>query len=162
MSQIEIRKYKKDDAQGVKDLVERILKNEFPAESAAYPSNDLKDISGHYGKLGEAFFVAVSSDEIIGTAGVKREDERTALLRRLFVSSGFRGRQLGKRLVDRAVEFAREVGYEEMIFKTTSTMEKAVQLGTKKGFLPRARLNLGSVELLKFVLPLKGEAALKQ
>jgi len=159
MSEIKIRKFESRDITKVKTLIQSIMKDEFPEVSQAYPYDDLKNLEDSYGKLGEAFFVAASKGKIIGTVGIKQEDERTALLRRLFVDAKFRGKRLGDRLIERAITFCREVGYEELIFKTTSTMHNAVLLGKKKGFVPKARINLGPIDLLKFALRLKSEAA---
>ena len=155
MSTIRIRRYASGDERAVRGLIQKILDEEFPEESQAYSSDDLNDIEDAYGKLGEAFFVAEKNGEIIGTVGVKRDDERTALLRRLFVKPDARKQRLGERLVKQAVEFAHDVGYDELIFKTTSTMKQAVKLGKKKGFVPKAKVDVGPVQLLKFALNLK-------
>jgi len=155
MTEIEIRKYRSGDEEGVRVLIEKILAREFPEEAQHFPTDDLKEIPDSYGKLGEAFFVACKQDEIIGTVGVKQEDSRTALLRRLYVDGRHRRHQLGGRLIDCAIAFCREVGYEELIFKTTSSMKDAVQLGARKGFTQKAKIALGSVELVKFALFLK-------
>ena len=153
-----IRKCQPDDVKAVRDLVTSVLNEEFPQEAQAYPTSDLEDILTSYGKLGEAFFVAAEKGKVVGTVGVKREDERVALLRRLFVSPDFRRKKVGVQLLERAIEFCREVGYDEVIIKTTSTMNRAVELCEKKGFIPRARLNLGSLELLKLALFLKDKS----
>lgn len=138
------------------------MQEEFPHDRSSFPVEDLNDISESYGKLGEAFFVAMDHGKIIGTVGIKHEDKRTALLRRLFVESNHRRQRIGDQLVERAVEFCREVGYDELIFKTTSNMESAVKLCEKKGFVPKAKLDLGQLQLLKFALFLKHETALPQ
>jgi len=155
-----IRKCHPNDQKAARDLIVKIMREEFPKESSSFPVDDLAEISSSYGKLGEAFFVAVATDgKIVGTIGVKQEDKRTAMLRRFFVDSGSRGKHIGSQLLDRAIEFCREVGYDEVIFKTTSTMENAVSLCASRGFLPRAKLEVGSIKLLKFALFLKGETA---
>lgn len=159
---VTIRKCHESDQKEVRDLIVRIMAKEFPKEAATFPVEDLENIASSYGKLGEAFFVAVSNGRVVGSVAVKQEDERTALLRRLFVASDFRRKKIGSQLIDRAVQFCREVGYHELIFKTTSAMENAVQLCEKKGFVPKARLELGPVRLLKFALFLKSEAVLPQ
>ena len=161
-STVMIRKCQESDQRDVCELVVGIMAREFPKEAATFPTQDLEDISTSYGQLGEAFFVASINGKIVGTVGVKQEDKRTALLRRLFVDSRYRREKIGSRLVERAVQFCREVGYEELIFKTTSTMNSAVQLCEKRGFIPKARLELGPIQLLKFALFLKSEAALPQ
>jgi len=155
MSEVEIRKFQTGDAVSVKALVTNILQAEFPRDFKAYPSGDLDDIEDSYGKLGEAFFVACADGKIVGTVGIKQDDQRTALLRRLFVDDPFRGKHLGSQLADRAIEFCKEVGYDELVFKTTSSMQSAIELGRKKGFIAKARINLGDVELVKFALHLK-------
>ena len=152
---ISIRKCEPSDQKAVKKLIVKILKEEFPKEAATL--QDLENISDSYGKLGETFFVAVSGDSIVGTVGIKREDERTAMLRRLFVNSEHRRQKVGTQLVERAIEFCREVGYDEIIFKTNSIMRDAIKLCEKKRFAPKAKLDLGPMQLLKFGLFLKGE-----
>ncbi|MBI4368115.1 MAG: GNAT family N-acetyltransferase [Candidatus Omnitrophica bacterium] len=154
-----IRKCHPNDQNAARNLIVRIMGEEFPKESSSFPVDDLDEIGSSYGKLGEAFFVAVTDGKIVGTIGVKQEDKRTAMLRRFFVDSGCRGKRIGSQLLDRAIEFCREVGYDEVIFKTTSTMENAVHLCERRGFLPRAKLEVGAIKLLKFALFLKGEAA---
>lgn len=158
METVAIRKCEAEDEKAVRELIGRVLNSEFPKEIQAFPLEDLNDINSHYQNLGEAFFVASANGKVIGTVGIKQEDERTAMLRRLFVDPTYRRKQVGTLLIDRAIQFCREVGYSEVMFKTTSTMQSAVQLCQKKGFVPRARLDLGPVQLLKFALFLKGEA----
>ena len=159
---VTIRKCQEDDQKEIRNLIVGIMAQEFPKEAATFPTDDLENISASYGKLGEAFFVASTNGKIVGTVGIKQEDKRTALLRRLFVDSKYRRKKIGSQLIERAVQFCREVGYHELIFKTTSTMANAVQLCEQKGFVPKARLGLGPIQLLKFALFLKNEVALPQ
>lgn len=158
---VQIRKIKKDEHAHAQDLIISIMKSEFSEDSEAYPLHDLDDITKSYGNLGEAFFVCTeSSGAIVGTVGIKREDERTALLRRIFVDPNYRRRQVGSMLMDRAIEFCREVGYQEIVLKTTSKMKGAINLCLNKKFVERAKIDLGSVELLKFALFLKENSPL--
>jgi len=157
---MEIRKIRKEDYSQVQELITSIMKNEFSEDLSAYPLQDIDDISASYGNLGEAFFVAADNGMIMGTVGIKREDERTALLRRIFVKPEFRGQKLGSELLDRAVEFCREVGYQEMVFKTTSRMQSAIKLCQNKDFVERAKIELGEIELFKFTRFLKENSPL--
>ncbi len=159
---VTIRKSQAGDEKAIRDLIIGIMALEFPEEASTFPTSDLEDVGTSYGNLGEAFFVAATNGKIVGTVAVKQEDKRTAMLRRLFVDSKSRRKKIGSQLIDRAIQFCREVGYDELIFKTTSTMKNAVQLCEKKGFVSKARLDLGPVQLLKFALFLKSEAVLPQ
>ena len=152
---ITIRRYEPGDETQVKALVTEIMNSEFHDSSAAYPTDDLENINRVYGGLGEAFFVACDGDKVVGTVGIKKEDDRVALLRRLFVALPYRHQQLGLKLIDRALQFCAEVGYDEVMFKTTSTMKRAIEICRKRGFVQRAKLNLGQVELVKFSLSLR-------
>ncbi|MEI7751786.1 MAG: GNAT family N-acetyltransferase [Candidatus Omnitrophota bacterium] len=164
---ITIRRSLKDDDASVVDLISSIMDSEFHDAKHAYPTEDVECIEKAYGGIGEAFFVAVDnkSHKVVGTVAIKKEDGRVALLRRLFVSPTHRNLKIGKRLIDRALEFCREVGYEEVVFKTTSKMSGAIDLCRKNGFIQRAHIVLGPIELIKLSLalhpevhPLKGRA----
>ncbi|MCI0595131.1 MAG: GNAT family N-acetyltransferase [candidate division Zixibacteria bacterium] len=147
---IDIRRYHAEDEQGVRDLISQIMAEEFREDQEAYPLDDVEDIERTYGGLGEAFFVAAADRKIVGTVAIKKENERVALLRRLFVSVPYRKQRLGLKLIDFALAFCDKVGYDEIVFKTTSRMKAAIQVCRKRGFAPRAKLQLGNIELMKF------------
>ena len=146
---IMIRKFQKQDAQEVKRLINTIMQSEFSDVLGAFPADDLENISDYYGKAGEAFFVALSGQKIVGSIGVKKEDDRTALIRRIFVFPDFRGKHIGRNLLDKALDFCREVGYQEIIFKTTSKMKEAIKLFEDNGFHEKVHLKLGNTDLYK-------------
>lgn len=153
---ITIRRSTPDDERAVIDLINGVMSREFQEVKHAYPTEDVECISKAYGGIGEAFFVALdnTAHRIVGTVAIKKEDGRTALLRRLFVATTHRNQKIGKRLIDRALEFCREVGYDEVVFKTTSKMSGAIDLCKKNGFIQRAHIVLGPIELLKLSLSL--------
>ena|SRR3989338_4956704 len=152
---VTIRRFEVADGSQVQQMITSIMNQEFKNDTAAYPTDDLADIAKTYGGIGEAFFVAVNSRHIVGTIAIKKEDDRTALMRRLFVDHAYRQKQIGSKLIDRALHFCREVGYDEVMFKTTSRMKAALQVCSKKGFVQRARLKMGDIELLRLVLSIR-------
>lgn len=154
---ITIRRSIKDDEAAVIELINGIMDNEFHDAKHAYPIEDVECIEKAYGGIGEAFFVALDnqSHKVVGTVAIKKEDGRVALLRRLFVAPTHRNLKIGKRLIDRALEFCLEAGYEEVVFKTTSRMSGAIELCRRNGFVQRAHIVLGPVELIKLSLGLR-------
>jgi len=152
---MEIRCFTKNDAAKVKALVVSVLKEEFPDAQAAYPVQDLDNISAVYGGQRERFYVIEDGNDIVATVGVKEDSKLSALLRRLFVNSKYRGRGLGSKLVDAAIKFCKEEGYHELVLRSTHQMKQANDLCKKKGFKVEADLNFGGVEILKYVLKLK-------
>ncbi len=151
---ITIRRFAEGDHDDVVALIQGVMSKEFAQDAYAYPTADLDAINDTYGGLGEAFFVAIDGKKVVGTVGIKKEDDRIAFLRRMFVSPDYRGQKIGSKLVERALQFCEEVGYEEFVFRTTSRMTQAIELCKKNGFVQRAKIQLGPIELFKFVRPL--------
>lgn len=150
----QIRRFENRDAESVKELVLQIMDSEFRDEKSAFSFEDLDHLKESYGSLGEAFFVAEAGKKLVGTIGVKREDERVALLQRIFVSPEYRNKKVGLRLLNRAIEFCGEVGYRDLVFKTTSRMTGAIDLFKKRGFQTRGKVSLGKLELIKLTFRL--------
>jgi len=152
---IKIRKFKKEDQAQVYKLIMSILKKEFPLEQQTYSPIDLNDIQTNYGGKKDIFLVAVIGNSVVGTIAIKEDDKNTALLRRIFVSSEFRGIGLGHKLIVRAIEFCEEKQYRLINFCTTDRMKAANTLCQKNGFKRRACMALGTVKLLKFTRRLR-------
>jgi|SRR3989338_7958545 len=151
---ITIRRFAPEDQSQVVRLIHEIMEQEFKDDRPAYPTQDIESISQTYGRPGEAFFVAVMDHQLVGTAAIKKEDDRVALLRRLFVAAPYRKQDIGLKLIDTALQFCDKMGYQEVVFKTTSRMQAAAKTCQKRGFVQRAKLQLGNVEILKFVCAL--------
>ena len=149
-----IRRVTPDDQAQVMQLIRGIMDEEFKDDRAAYPTQDIENIEQTYGRPGDAFFVAIADRQVVGTAAIKKEDDRVALLRRLFVAPTHRKQQIGLKLIDMALQFCDKMGYQEVVFRATSKMKAAAQTCQKRGFIQRAKLQLGNVELLKFVCAL--------
>jgi N-acetylglutamate synthase-like GNAT family acetyltransferase len=156
---IKIRPFEKKDQEQVAQLVRGIMEKEFQADQNAYPLDDLANVAKTYGADGDIFYVAEDGHKIVGTAAVKREDGRVALLRRLFVDSNYRKKRVGADLIEHALQFCRNAGYQEIIFKATSKMNAAIQICLKSGFVQRAQINLGNIELHKLSLLLNGKSS---
>lgn len=151
---VQIRRFEQADKEAIRKLIGQIMDGEFKEDKEAFSFEDLDYLEKHYGNFGEAFFVAEEGGRVVGTTGVKREDDRIALIRRIFVTPDYRKKQIGSRLLNRAIDFCREVGYRELTFRTTSRMTAAIELVKKQGFQSRAKVPMGRVELLKFTLSL--------
>ncbi|HNV86566.1 MAG TPA: GNAT family N-acetyltransferase [Candidatus Omnitrophota bacterium] len=152
---ITVRPVTEADDTCVRELITGILEREFSPEERAYFGSDIEHVFRNYAGPRETFFVATDQDKVVGTAGIKEEDDRNALLRRIFVRSDYRGRKIGSQLISNAVSFCKTQGYQEIIFKTTSRMSEAIKLCEANGFVKRVRLELGGLELLKFTMHLE-------
>lgn len=84
----------------------------------------------------EAAFVAEQDGERVGSVLVVSvpENPSTAKLRLVLVAPRARGQRLGGRLVDHAIAFAREAGYERMTLWTNDVLVAARRIYESRGF----------------------------
>lgn len=151
---VEIRKFVETDCLKVKEMILSILEKEYPFDRKAYSDTDLESIGATYGGSRDVFFVIEKEGRIIATAGIKEDSSQTALLRRVFVDSGERRKGYGSQLLNKAIEFCREKGYKEVVFRATSKMIQAIELCKKHGFKEMEKLDLGGFFIYKFSLDL--------
>ena len=151
MSQM-LRRFNKEDAKGVKDLILSILTQEYPFDKSAYSDSDLERIDEVYGGENESFFVVEEDGEIVGTVGVKGETESDALLRRLFVDLKHRRHGHGTQLLKKAIDFCRTSGYRRIFFRCTDRMADAMRLCVKNGFKEAEALNVSGFKIHKLML----------
>lgn len=152
---IQVRKFKEQDTDKVKNLINSILLKEFAIEKSAYPDTDLEHISSSYGGERDTFFVLTMGDKPIGTVAIKEDSKFIALLRRFFVSPKFRKRGFGVLLLKKAIDFCREKEFHEVVFRTTDRMNSAIKLCQQNGFIEKEKILFENFKIIKFVLNLK-------
>ena len=89
----------------------------------------------------DAFWIMLDGEEIIGTAALKRMDERRCELKSLYLYERFQGRGLGRMLLKTVIEEAARSGYREMYLDTLSTSARALIMYEKAGFVRTERYN---------------------
>ena len=82
------------------------------------------------------FFVAtsVSSDKVLGIICYKHINSTTVEMHRCNVDSEFRGLGIGRKLVQKLVDTARENGYETMYLTTSTPQVNAIKMYEKMHF----------------------------
>ncbi len=149
-----IRTWKVSDSPQIIQLVQTILKQEFPNDQKAYPAEDLQNLEKSYGGTGDSFLVAEEEGRVIGTCGVKADGDKTAILRRFFVDSSHRGKGVGRGLLEQALAFCRKKNFEEVIIRTAASMEQAIQVCRKAGFQPDGDWSFSGATLVRYKLRL--------
>lgn len=143
------------DVSAVLQLVTDILRAEFPQDQAAYPAEDLRRLTETYREPESLFLVAEEKGKILGTCGVKAEDGKTAILRRLFVDPSSRGKGVGFGLLQEALSFCRKQGFQEVVIRTSTRMEQAIRLCSSLGFQEDGTWTMDEVTLVRFRLKLQ-------
>jgi N-acetylglutamate synthase-like GNAT family acetyltransferase len=81
-----------------------------------------------------AFIIAKENENVIGCVGLRNLDNKICEMKRLFVNDNYKGKGIGKNLVEKIIEEAKIKNYERMRLDTLSTMETALKIYYKNGF----------------------------
>ncbi|TAK63163.1 MAG: GNAT family N-acetyltransferase [Bacteroidetes bacterium] len=96
--------------------------------------NELKTIDKQYNKPGGALVIAFHDTSAVGCVGIRKYDNDTAELKRMFVQPEYRGHHLGQQLLEFTLSVARELNYKKIRLDTLPTMKQAQQLYRSFGF----------------------------
>lgn len=73
---------------------------------------DLRDITGHYGG---AFWVLLDDARVVGTVAAVPVESATVEMKRVYLHPEFRGRGLGRALLEHAMRWAAEAGHRTVV-----------------------------------------------
>ncbi len=97
--------------------------------------DELKNLPGKYASPSGRLYLARHDGELAGCIAMRSLGEEVCEMKRLFVRESFRGLQLGRLLIERLIDDARDIGYKRMQLDTfPPKMGKAVQLYEAYGF----------------------------
>lgn len=114
-------------------LVFSVLRDYGLAPDPAGTDRDLGDLASSYG--GGSFDVMVNgAGEIIGSVGVYRLDDRRCEIRKMYLNPAHRGRGLGRRLLEHALDQARRLGFRRVELETAGVLKEAIGLYVAYGF----------------------------
>ncbi|MEA1907095.1 MAG: GNAT family N-acetyltransferase [Euryarchaeota archaeon] len=116
----------------VKELVLDVLSEEgFEYDPAK--DFDLDKIEEYYLQNHGIFYTGVVDDTIVGTSAVRRINDGTCEIKRIYIRKDFRGRGFGNALLIQALKFAEE-NYSTVILKTDAQLKDAINLYLRNGF----------------------------
>ena len=72
---------------------------------------------------------------IIATQALKKIDNETVRLKRMYVHPDYRGRGIAQKMLNQLVKFAKEQGYKKMLFSLYPVMKNARRFNKKNGFV---------------------------
>ena len=80
-------------------------------------------------------FFTVLDDVVVGTCAIVPHEVHSCELIKMGVRENYQGKGIGKLLLEKVIEQAREKGFRTMTLETASTLEVAVSLYKKIGFV---------------------------
>jgi len=138
---IRIRRYTPGDGNRALSVMKRVYidelgwRNVFLREAVTALKNMLQSHDPRF----ELFLLAEAERTPVGVMFLKRKSGRTAFLRWLTVTRDARNRGLGKTLLECAVDFSRNAGYDSMDLVTVDRLEHALEFYRRQGFIESAR-----------------------
>lgn len=113
-----------------------------------------KDIENCY----KAFWCMFDREKVVGVVAVKELDDKDCELKSLYLLERYQGLGYGKCLLQKAIAYAKEHGYEKMYLDSLSTSKKAIALYRKAGFIDTEKYNQNERADVFLVLSLKNKA----
>ena len=96
---------------------------------------ELAALPGEYAPPDGRLLLAFEDEELAGCIALRKIRATTCEMKRLFLRPEFRGRGLGRVLVERIIEEARQIGYTQMCLDTLpGRMDQAIALYKSIGF----------------------------
>ena len=78
--------------------------------------------------------VVYEGKRVIGGGAIRRYDDETIELKRVFVHTEYQGRGIGSRIVSLLMEWAVELGYKKMVLETGELLAESCAVYKKLGF----------------------------
>jgi putative acetyltransferase len=132
-----IRGFRRDDAAAVREIVFGVLEEFGLAPDHAGTDVDLSDVELHYQARGGGFWVVEDGrGRIVGTCGLWLDPDEHARceLRKMYLRPEWRGRGLGRQLLETALDHARRTGRTRVELETNRAMTAAIALYESRGF----------------------------
>lgn len=137
-------------------LVSAVLAEfDLPFESEAKDS-DLKNIERNYIEPGGIFEVIEDGEgNLLGTYGLFPLNQKTCELRKMYFIPQIRQVGLGKCVLERAVDYARRLGFKAIVLETHSVLTRATHLYLRFGFEPTEIEKVSARADRKYILRLR-------
>jgi putative acetyltransferase len=137
-------------------LVYGVLRDYGLRPDPASTDADIQDIESSYFRRGGTFVVLEAEDgSIIGAYGLCPLEKHTCELRKMYLHKAYRGKGLGKLLLEDALSKARQLGFKKMTLETASVLKEAIALYKSYGFVEYKADHLSSRCDQAYLLDLK-------
>ena len=97
--------------------------------------HELANLPGDYAPPSGRLLVIRVADQVAGCIALRKVDDNTCEMKRLYLRPGFRGRRLGEPIVANVIHEAKTIGYLKMRLDTMpGRMDQAIKLYRSIGF----------------------------
>jgi DNA-binding MarR family transcriptional regulator/GNAT superfamily N-acetyltransferase len=133
---ISIRNFEPKDIEYIIDRHRVLYENEFgfTSEFGDYVEEYVKKFKEYHDPNKEAIFIAEEDGAPIGVIAIVKAEDTTAQLRWFLIEPEARGKGLGHKLMDTAIDFSKDKGYKHVFLWTVNILEPARHLYREHGF----------------------------
>jgi ribosomal protein S18 acetylase RimI-like enzyme len=96
--------------------------------------SELQNLPGEYAPPAGALMLAFEKEQAAGCIALRRINDDTCEMKRLYVRPAFRGKGFGRQLTIAVTEKARKIGYTRIRLNTLPTLKEAISLYRSLGF----------------------------
>jgi GNAT superfamily N-acetyltransferase len=107
------------------------LQQRYPEPGANHFRLDLDEVAAGRG----AFFIATADGEPVGCGAVRRLDEQTGEIKRMYVVPAARGRGVARRVLEALEAEAAALGLRRLVLETGARQVEAIALYQRAGFV---------------------------
>ena len=135
----------KEDLDHVRDLMRAFIawhtvrhKEDMDLVNSYFDGNAFEDelagLPGKYAPPSGSLLLAYLDDKAAGCVALRKIDDATCEMKRMFVYQQFHGHKIGAALADEVIAEARKIGYKKMVLDTGARQVEAKGLYHKLGF----------------------------
>jgi ribosomal protein S18 acetylase RimI-like enzyme len=95
---------------------------------------EISHLESKYGMPDGRLYLIYCDRKLAGCIGLRKIDNQSCEMKRLYVRPEFRGKKLGNILVEKIIADAREIGYSYMLLDTLPFLQSAICMYKKFGF----------------------------
>lgn len=106
----------------------------YNLEFEAYVCKTFYEFLPTYNPAKDRMFLATVNDQIVGSVAILGSSRHLAQLRWFLIHPDYRGKGLGKKMLEEAIAFCKEKNYQKVYLMTTSMQETAIALYKNAGF----------------------------
>ncbi len=134
--ELSIREATNSDADAIKGLVFDVLTEYGITPSPEATDADLDDIERRYLRAGGTLrVITTASGTVVGCGGLLPISAEEIELRKMYLRPEFRGRGLGRLLLDQLVDYAKQLPASRITLETAAVLKEAIGLYSAYGFV---------------------------
>lgn len=135
---MQIRQIQQSDNEELARVIRSILKEHGVAKPGTVYTDPTTDhLFELFQEKGSVYYVVLDEGNIVGGCGIyptKGLPEGMGELVKLYLLSEYRGKGIGKELMVRSIDFAKDFGYTSLYLETMDELSNAIQLYNNLGF----------------------------